>query len=192
VTLEVPKSAIPADALSAAQSDPEAATAVLGNAATGQPVLLAIAEPDLGARRLNVTLSGRDAVGPFVLRRTYRYDPADFAYTLELAAVIALGTLEGRWKVARIGTGGEAGGVAALEPVRLFVEFRNMREWQEIRSRIAETPGVENFQVASLSVRSADVALRYPGGGGRLAESLAAKGLRLQSTGGSWLVQSAH
>jgi hypothetical protein len=192
VTLEVPKSPIPADALNAAQSDPEAAAAILGAAARGQPVLLAVAEPDLGAKRLNVTLSGRDAVGPFVLRRSYRYDAADFAYTLELAAVIALGTLEGRWKVARIGTDGEAGRAAAPEPVQLFVEFRNMREWQEIRSRIAETPGVENFQVGSLSVRSADVALRYPGGGGRLAETLAAKGLRLQSTGGTWLVQTAH
>ena len=194
VTLDVPKNTIPAETLSAAQSDPMAARAALGAAANGQPVLLAIAEPDLGAGRLNVTLSGQDAVGGFVLRRSYRFEPGDFAYTAELAAVVALGTLEGRWKVARIGAvvGGAVALSAAPEPVRLFVEFRNMREWQEIRSRIGETPGVDGFQVVGLSVRSADVALRYPGGGGRLAESLAAKGLQLQNMGGTWLVQSAH
>ncbi len=192
VVLEAPKAPLAAETLSAALSDPDAAGAALGASAGGRPVLLAIAQPDLASGRLNVTLSGYDAVGGFVLRRSYRFDPADFAYTSELSAVVALGILEGRWKAARVGGAGDAALAAVREPVQLRVEFRNMREWQEIRARIAETSGVENFQVAGLSVRSADIALSYPGGGSQLAEALAAKGIRLQNTGAAWLAQSAQ
>jgi hypothetical protein len=193
VTLDVPKVSIPTEALKAAQFDPNAVSA-LGGAARDQLVLLAIAEPDLGAGRFNVTLSGYDAVGGFVLKRSYRFEPADFAYIAELAAVVALGTLEGRWKLARARAipGGEAALAAAPEPVQLFVEFTNMRQWQEIRVRIAETPGVENFSVSGLSARSADVVLRYPGGGDHLAEALSTRGIRLQNMGGTWLAKSAH
>jgi hypothetical protein len=194
VTIEVPKQAIAAETISAAQSDPDAALRAVAGAAKGGRMLLAIAEPDLAAKRLNVTLSGHDAVGPFVLRRSYRFEPGDLAYTAELAAVVALGTLEGRWKVARLGTGpgGDAALAAAPLPVQLLVQFRNMQEWQDIRRRIEATPGVESLQVGGLSVRSADVALRYPGGGDRLAEALASKGIHLQNMGGAWLAQSGH
>jgi len=191
VVLAPPRSGLAVDVLQRAQSDPAAVASLLG-APSGEPVVLAVAEPDLAGKRLNVTLSGQDAVGPLVLRRSFRLHPAEFAYTLELAAVIGLGVLEGRWKAARIGDGDEAGATAPLEAVQLIVEFRNMREWQEIRTRIAGTPGVENLQVGGLSVRSADVALRYPGGGGRLARALAAKGLDVRSTGGAWQVQWAR
>ncbi|HXF53955.1 MAG TPA: DUF2066 domain-containing protein [Hyphomicrobiaceae bacterium] len=191
VALASARSGPPADVLQRAQSDPAAVASVLG-APGGQSAVLAVAEPNLAGKRLNVTLSGQDAVGPFVLRRSFRLDPDDFAYTLELAAVIGLGVLEGRWKAARIGDGDEFGAGAPLEAVQLIVEFRNMREWQEIRTRITGTPGVEDFQVGGLSVRSADVALRYPGGGGRLAQALAAKGLDARNRGGAWLVQWAR
>ena len=39
-------------------------------------VLLAVAEQDVAGKRLNVTLTGRDAVGAFLLKRTYRLDAA--------------------------------------------------------------------------------------------------------------------
>ena len=192
VVLDVPKAPLPAETLSAALSDPGAAGTAFGAAAGRQPALLAIAQPDLASGRLNVTLSGYDAIGGFVLRRSYSFEPADFTYTAELAAVIALGVLEGRWKAARVGGAADAALATAPEAVQLRVEFRNMREWQEIRTRIAETSGVENFQVAGLSVRSADVALSYPGGGSRLAAALAAKGIRLKNAGAVWLAQSAQ
>ena len=61
-------------------------------------VLVALAEPDPATRKLNVTLSGRDAVGAFTLKRAYRIDASDPAYAAELAGVVSLGILEGRWK----------------------------------------------------------------------------------------------
>ena len=61
-------------------------------------IVMAVAEPDMVAKKLTVTLAGQDAVGPLLLKRTYRMTNGDLGYTSELAAVIALGVLEGRWK----------------------------------------------------------------------------------------------
>ena len=69
-------------------------------------VLIAVAERDAAANRLNVTLSGRDAVGAFTLKRGYRVDASDPGYASELAAVISLGILEGRWKAIKSRGGG--------------------------------------------------------------------------------------
>ena len=71
-------------------------------------ILIAVAERDTAANRLNVTLSGRDAVGAFTLKRGYRVDAGDPGYASELAAVISLGILEGRWKAIK-----SRGGAAA-------------------------------------------------------------------------------
>ena len=77
-------------------------------------VLLAVAEQDVAAKRLNVTLSGRDAVGAFTLRRAYRLDAADPGYASEFAAVVSLGILEGRWKAIKSRRGTAACATAAL------------------------------------------------------------------------------
>ena len=48
-------------------------------------ILIAVGEPDPAAKRLNIILSGRDAVGAFTLQRAYRLDASDPGYTSELA-----------------------------------------------------------------------------------------------------------
>lgn len=90
--------AIPADAVGALAGGDGAAIRGLVTATKSDLVLVALAEPDPGARKLNVTLSGRDAVGAFTLKRSYRIDASDPAYAAELAGVVSLGILEGRWK----------------------------------------------------------------------------------------------
>lgn len=154
-------------------------------------VMVALAEPDLSSKKLNVTIMGRDAVGQFVLKRSYKFQAEDFGYTLELAALVALGTLEGRWKAlkARPAVGGGVSGAQPMQPVQLTVEFRSLQEWQQIRQQIAETPGIDDVQVAGLSGRSAEVAVRFPGGGSQLADSLVSQGLDVRENGGIWLVR---
>jgi hypothetical protein len=63
-------------------------------------VVFALAQPDATNKNLIVTLAGTDAVGPFVLQRNYKIAGTDTAYAAELAAVIGLGVMEGRWKAA--------------------------------------------------------------------------------------------
>jgi hypothetical protein len=90
--------AISAEAVGALASGDGGAIRSLVTSAKSDLVLVALAEPDPATRKLNVTLSGRDSVGAFTLKRSYRIDANDPAYAAELAGVVSLGILEGRWK----------------------------------------------------------------------------------------------
>lgn len=182
--------ALSPDAIKAAARSPNSARKALPDAREG--AVLAILEPDMAARKLTLLLSGVDATGPFALQRSFRFESADLAYGAELAAVISLGIMEGRWKAVRVAAipGGEATLAAPLQPVQLTVEFRSMAEWQSISRRISDLQGVEDYDVAGLSTRSASVALRFPGGGAQLSRALALEGLELENLSGAWVARA--
>lgn len=99
VTIGQPKKSLNPDTVKAALAGESGAQrAIAGEYQTSQ-VVLAVLEPNADGKKATVTLSGQDAVGPLTLVRNYRLD-GDLAYTAELAAVVALGVLEGRWKAA--------------------------------------------------------------------------------------------
>jgi Uncharacterized protein conserved in bacteria (DUF2066) len=150
--------------------------------------LVAVAEPDAVAGRLVVTLAGRDAIDAFVLQRQYRIDAADPGYARELAAVVALRTLEGRWKATNTQGVTAAAAPGGATDLLISVEFRGMSEWQDISRKLGATPGVEELDVAGLSARSARVTLRYAEGAQRLADELARRGLALRNSGGNWVL----
>jgi len=187
VKLQALKPEIDPKAVAALAAGDGSAIRALVAAYGSERVLLAVAEQDNAAKRLDVTLTGRDAVGAFTLKRAYRLDPSDPGYTRELAAVVGLGILEGRWKAvrSRAGTAAAPGGDTDL---LIAVEFRGMGEWQDISRRLAAVPGVEELEVAGLSARGARVTLRYGEGAERLAEVLAGKGLLLRNAGGNWVL----
>jgi hypothetical protein len=165
-----------------------------------QRLLVALAGTDTATGRLEVTLAGTDAVGPFVLARKYRVDPADPGYARELAAVVALRIVEGRWKAVHArGAGIGADADMATAPfasgatdLLIAVEFRGMAEWQDISRKLSGTPGVEELEVAGLSGRGARVTLRFAKGIGRLAEELAEQGLSLRNDGGTWVLSQSR
>jgi hypothetical protein len=99
VTLAEAKREIHADTLQAAvEGDSNAHRVIAGEYRTSL-VVLAVLEPSADGKKATVTLSGQDSVGNFTLVRAYRLD-GDLAYAAELAAVVGLGVLEGRWKAA--------------------------------------------------------------------------------------------
>lgn len=98
-TLSEPKRQVHADTIKAILAGDESAQRTLGSEYQTTLVVLAMIEPSADGKKASVTLAGQDAVGPLHLVRNYRLD-GDFAYTSELAAVVALGVLEGRWKAA--------------------------------------------------------------------------------------------
>jgi Uncharacterized protein conserved in bacteria (DUF2066) len=193
VRLEALKKQVAPEAVNAlADADGSALRALIA-AYGGELVVLAVADQDVAAKRLSVTLAGRDAAGAFVLKRAYRMDPADPSYASELAAVVSLGILEGRWKAVKgAGTGAvrSAGAVVAPGDSQLLIaiEFRGMSEWQDISRKLAATPGVEELEVAGLSARSARVTLRFAEGAERLADALSQQGLSLRNAGGTWVL----
>lgn len=203
VALGQPKRTLHPDTIDAALAgDGGAQRAIAGEYQTSL-VVLAVLEPNADGKKATVSLGGQDAVGPFSLVRSYRLD-GDLAYTSELAAVVALGVLEGRWKAANahLATArglvpdsfGAAPGAAYGEGpsgytargggsglIRLSVSFQGMGEWQQISQRLAATPGVGNLEVEGLSARSARIALSFPGSPDDLARALSAQGLSLRS-----------
>lgn len=190
VKLHEPPASLTADMIKAAASNPEAALRSIAILSRAGQALLAIAEPDIATRRLTVTLSGVDGVGAFVLKRIWRMDASDPAYAGELAAVVALRTLEGRWKAVR---GRAAPPVAVggpLQQVQIYVEFRSQQEWLSLRRQFEEMPGVADFTVGGLSSGAADIALRYPGGGSALAAAAGTVGIDLRGSGGSWVART--
>jgi hypothetical protein len=98
-TLAEFKREIHADTLKGALAGDSNAHRIVAGEYKTSLVILALLEPSADGKKATVTLAGEDAVGPFTLARNYRLD-GDLAYTAELAAVVGLGVLEGRWKAA--------------------------------------------------------------------------------------------
>jgi hypothetical protein len=190
VKLQGLKSEIDPKAVNALAEGDGSAIRTLVAAYGSELVLLAIAEQDLAARRLNVTLTGRDAVGAFTLKRAFRLDANDPGYTSEFAAVVGLGILEGRWKAIKSRAVGAIAASAGASDLLIAVEFRGMSEWQDISRKLAAVPGVEELEVAGLSARGARVTLRFVEGAERLVEALAQHGLDLRNAGGNWVLRA--
>jgi Uncharacterized protein conserved in bacteria (DUF2066) len=201
VKLDVLKLGTHADTLKALAAGDAGFWRTFASGYTSERLVAAIAEPDIGAKRLNVTLIGQDATGAIAWQRAYRLDLSDPAYAVELAGVVSLGVLEGRWKSVTVKGGpivaaspasyGASGSSAAptagaAADFTVNVEFRGMAEWQEMSRTLSDTPGIENLDVLGMSGRGARITLRYPGGGARLAEALASQGLTLRNTGNGW------
>jgi hypothetical protein len=170
-------------------------------------VVLVVAEPDPARKRIKLTIAGRDAVGPLRLVRELRFDPADFAYAMELAAVVTQGILDGRWKAVQLGSAAAApaspatygptvaapqaqNGWNARTGVGARVVFQSIADWRRIQTALEATPGVSRVDVNGLTPRAADVTIQYNGDGNRLAGALARQGLTMQQVGGGgWLIR---
>jgi hypothetical protein len=185
VKLQALKQEVAADTVDALAAGDGSAMRGLAAAYGSELVVVAVAEQDNAAGRLVVTLSGRDAVGALNLTRAYRLDKIDATYTSELAAVVSLRILEGRWKALKSRHEGSARDAVDL---LIAVEFRGMSEWQDISRRLSATPGVEELEVAGLSARGARVTLRYAQGAEQLANALARQGLSLRTAGTGWVL----
>ncbi len=189
IKLQPLKPVVHADTISALANGDLGALGILAGEYGVERIVAVIAELGPKGRRLNVMMIGRDAVGAFSLKRSYRIQDDDVAYTSELAAVIGLGILEGRWKAFKLPGGGvqpAAVGEGPVAPVHFSVGFRGRGDWWRIRKALRRLPGVEDLTVAALSARGADISLRYPGGAERLALALAPLGLQLSRVGNGW------
>lgn len=190
--LEVPRPTLHADTIRMLETGDGSAERILAGEYNSAQVVAAVAEIDSAAKRLHVMLSGVDAVGPVWLKRSYRMSGGDIGYSMELAAVIGLGVLEGRWKALRAGARGGVEVMAAPGvPLQVQVEFQGLVQWNAIRRQLDDTPGVAGLTVNAVSARAADVALSFPGGGEQLAEVLAPQGLQLRNIGGNWFLRSS-
>lgn len=179
------------DQLTALKSADPGVLAQVAGAARAAQYMIAEARPDPAAGVLYVTLAGQDAAGRFALDLRFEFDKEDPRYSLELAAVVAQGILEGRWKASLLG-GGQAmstvvGGPPT--PLQLVAEFSTLAQWHRQQQVLATTPGVSELQIGGVSGRSASIALVYPGGGPALQSALTGRGLSLENINGFWIMR---
>ena len=195
VRIEQLQPAIPPDAIQAVLTGQEGIERVLKGEYKSNYVVLAAAEVDAPGKKIDVTVAGQDPAGPFVWKRSYRISDGDVAYALELASVVTLGVIEGRWKVARtqgMDDGGGVSGGGSGSEVELEVQFSSLEEWNDMRGQLLDLPGVDDVRVGAVSARAAGVSLRYPGGGQSLAAALSGRGLSMTSANGLWLVRNGY
>jgi Uncharacterized protein conserved in bacteria (DUF2066) len=190
--IEALKPVIHVDTITMALSGDGSAERILASEYQADRVVLLIAEPDKAAGKIHLTAVGRDATGPISWKHSYRLVDGDVDYTLELAAVVTLGVLEGRWKAAKVEVGGSGSGYSQASNVSIQAFFSSIDEWNAIRRRLLQTNNVEDVQIGSISPRSAEVWLKYPGGGVPLASILTAQGLSLQQVGQIWHLRAAY
>ncbi|GBE44611.1 hypothetical protein BMS3Bbin10_02711 [bacterium BMS3Bbin10] len=153
-----------------------------------QKLVLAVAEPTADGKILTTRLFGVDRAGSLSLSRNDRVYNGKLKTAARNAAALTLGILEGRWKLIRAPGGGT--GAAALTAIEVIVEFSGMSQWRDVRSRLVKVPGVQGLDVKSLSARTAQVSLQFPGGAERLAQALGSHGLTLLGGGDSWILRS--
>jgi hypothetical protein len=171
-------------------ADPDALVR-LAQANQAAQFIIAEARPDPAAGELHMTLAGQDAAGRFSLSTRFELDKEDVRYSLELAAVVAQGILEGRWKSSLLGPGEAAAVIASGPPMPLQVvaEFSSLAQWHHQQQVLAGTPGVSDLQIGGVSGRSASIALVYPGGGPGLQAALTSRGLTLENINGFWILR---
>ncbi len=203
--LESLKPGVHADTVAAlAKGDTTLLRTFAGEYGGEERLVAAILVPLQKERKLQVTLAGRDTVGSLAWIKSYRFDAEDPGYAIELAAVVSLGVLEGRWKASgaraqgpvrtpgtdQIGTSPVA--VNGEDGVRLAVEFTNIGEWADISKRLGQVPGVADIDVLGMSGRSARITLRYPEGVQHLADVAPQHGLSMRQNAGGWVLSGGR
>jgi hypothetical protein len=65
--------------------------------------------------------------------------------------------------------------------VTAVVVFAGLKEWQQIRGRLTQVPGLQGLEVNSLSARTASVTFGYAGSLGHLQKVLADSGFSFEN-----------
>ena len=173
--------------------DTSAFAAVQGDYGSA-PLVIAIGQAADGGQFIT-RLAGTDGVGRINYGRSDKFGGAPPKVAAQQAAAFAYGVLENRWKA----TGASPDQAAPVryeegmppqavpqqgEPGRLVtavVQFAGLKEWQQIRGRLAQVPGLQRLEVNSLSARTASITFDYAGSLGRLQKVLADSGFSFEN-----------
>ena len=160
------------------------------------PLVIAVGQKVEGGRFVT-RLAGTDGVGRINYGRSGKLSGAA-PKAAQDAASFAYAVLENRWKATRAAPdpvaapvnyeeGGTPPPQAAPqqgEPGRLVtavVVFAGLKEWQQIRGRLAQVPGLQRLEVNSLSARTASITFDYAGTLGHLQQVLGQNGFSFEN-----------
>jgi hypothetical protein len=160
------------------------------------PLIIAVGQKVEGGRFVT-QLAGTDGVGRINYGRSDKLS-GTAPKAAQDAASFAYAVLENRWKATRAAPdpvaapvnyeeGGTPPPQAAPqqgEPGRLVtavVVFAGLKEWQQIRGRLAQVPGLQRLEVNSLSARTASITFDYAGSLGHLQQVLGQSGFSFEN-----------
>lgn len=157
------------------------------------PLVIAVGQAVDGDQFIT-RLAGTDGVGRINYGRSDKLNGEAPKTAAKDAAAFAYAVLEDRWKAtrapletvepARYEKGMPPQGAPQGEPGRLVtavVEFAGLKQWQDIRARLAHVPGIRTLDVNSLSARTASITFGYAGSLGRLQKVLAESGFSFEN-----------
>jgi len=164
-----------------------------------------IAAGQVAGGKFMTRLIGTDSVGELNFSRDQAMQGQSAKAVAREAAEIAFGVLENRWKVMQSdaaepaeirqeeGLAPQATPVTPGEVPRnvvALVEFSGLKDWQDIRARLMNVPGLEALEVNSLSARTASITFDYAGSLGRLQSELGGRGFSMDDRDGTFVLRS--
>jgi len=155
-----------------------------------EAVLVAVAGPK-GENAVRAVMTGDSPVGRIAFDKTYIAETDGIEEAARMAARRFHEVMTWKWKkkvAAR--RQAEAKARAAQTRLQVIVPFSSLREWQQIRARLASIPGVTDVDVSALSGTSAVVNLSAAMSIDQLRAALQASRLHLGQSGGRWYVQA--
>jgi hypothetical protein len=172
--------------------DPSAYASLQGEYGSA-PLVLAVGEA-VGDGQFITRLAGADSVGRINYGRVDQIEAGTAGAAARDAAALAYAIIENRWKVmqssggsvqpARYQEGAPAAGAPQGEPPRnviAMVPFSGLKEWQDIRARLSQIPGIQALEVNSLSPRMASITFDYAGSLGLLQKVLSDYGFAFEN-----------
>ncbi|HWM31178.1 MAG TPA: DUF2066 domain-containing protein [Methyloceanibacter sp.] len=211
VTILRPRDALDAKTVKAALAGEAQAFAQLQADYGYAPLVIALGEAAGG--KFTTQLAGTDAVGQINVTLTDNQS-GNAKASAKAAAATALSALEHRWKAqsdggfpvearyqegavppegqegyderqSRPGTPGEV-----ARNVVAMVEFSGLKDWQDIRTRLAQVAGIQRLEVNTLSARTASVTFDYAGTLGHLQAELGQNGFSFDDRDGTFVLRS--
>jgi hypothetical protein len=144
-------------------------------------IILAVAAP-LDNSTVRATLIGETASGPVDFDRTYTADGV--AAAAGQAAQEFHSAMLADWRASR-----PAVRPTAVQSIRVAVPVASLEQWNDVRARLVDTPGVSGVDLSSLSARGAVVRLNYSVSFPDLQAELADRRLDLALRGETWVIQ---
>jgi hypothetical protein len=151
-------------------------------------LLFAVASTGGGGDGIMLNLIGNDAAGQLSVLRKVRGQDAGEEPLLQAAARLAFETVQQRWKLTRDSyvqtTDDPASSPASGGATSLLVtaQYSGLKEWQTIRTRLQNLPGIQNWDLKAVNPREAQISFDFPGGADRLSAMAAGQGLSVENS----------
>jgi len=205
ITLLQPRAELSAKQVKAVLDGDQEAFTALKSSYGDAPLVIAVGQASQG--NFVTRLAGADDAGAINFGRTDKIGQGGAKQAARDAASTALGIIEERWKT----TQGQPAGTETKQEVPAEggqppegekpqgqvarsvvaqVQFSGLKDWQEMRSKLMNVPGIQALEVNSLSARTASISFEYAGTLGKLQKELEGNGFSFENGEESFVLRS--